>query len=402
MVDRIAVLGSTGSIGVNTLDVVRRHQDRFEVYALAAQSSVEKMYEQCMQFKPRYVLMADEKAGAELVRMLSVDDFAGEVISGEDAINCMAADGMVDTVICGIVGAAGLLSTLAAVDAGKRVLIANKEPLVMMGAEIRVRAEASGALILPIDSEHNAIFQCLPDRLLIDRKGAPTAAPEESGIRRIILTGSGGPFRDLPHEAFNDVEPEQAIKHPNWVMGPKISIDSATMMNKALELIEACSLFNVSADDIDIVIHPQSIIHSMVEYIDGSFLAQMGSADMRIPIANALGWPDRLQSGAESLDFTRINKLNFESVDRSKFPAVVLGEHAARCGGTLPTVMNAANEVAVEAFLNRSTRFDLIPQLVEKTMSLCDHDRRSDFESVMAADFEARKVAAEQLSILGT
>ncbi len=397
---RVSVLGSTGSIGVNTLDVMQRHTDRFQLYALSANSRVEKMAEQCRRYQPVYAAMADPAAGRQLADQLQQEGLPTRVLQGADALSELAADAAVDTVVCGIVGAAGLLSTLAAVDAGKRVLIANKEPLVMMGAEIMARARNSGAMILPVDSEHNAIFQCLPGHVTLDGGEASANIHQRCGIKRLLLTGSGGPFRELPLELFSQVTPQQAVAHPNWDMGPKISVDSATMMNKGLELIEACSLFGVAPQDVEIVVHPQSIIHSMVEYIDGSVLAQLGCADMRIPIANALAWPDRIESGADTLNLYEIGRFDFEKPDRQRFPAISLSEQAALRGGTLPTVMNAANEVAVDAFLQHKIYFDAIPRVVEAVMQRCDYDPDAGFDTVIAADQCARNLAVEQIGLV--
>ena len=364
MTSGITLLGSTGSIGVSTLQVVALHPDKFHIEALSANTNIELMLQQCRLFLPNKVVMVDD-ASAEVLRQnlreLKLDI---EVESGETALSMLSANHS-ETVICGIVGAAGLMSTLSAVKAGKKILIANKEPLVMMGRQIVELGAKTGAVLLPVDSEHNAIFQCLPQQQIFENQGQ--AQVEQSfGVKKIMLTGSGGPFRTLPLDEMPAVTPQQACAHPNWQMGRKISVDSATMMNKGLELIEACALFGLSEKQIDIVIHPQSVIHSMVEYIDGTVLAQMASPDMRVPIANAMSWPHRIESGAQALDFSEISRFDFEKPDSERFPALRLAREAALRGGTLPAIMNAANEVAVASFLKGAISFDRIVKLVEQ------------------------------------
>ena len=430
MTESIVILGSTGSIGVSVLDVIRRHRDRYRVTGLSANQNVAVMARQCAEFRPDFAVMADPESAAKLaaeVRDKSTEIAADadaittgnatEIAAGADAITDLAGSNA-DIIVCGIVGAAGLASTLAAVRGGGKILIANKEPLVMLGAQIMREARAAGATVIPIDSEHNAIFQCLPasavagkyatdadaisggtdndaDTVTSADAGADDnayAITSAAGIARIWLTGSGGPFRELPRADFATVTPAQACAHPVWDMGAKISVDSATMMNKGLELIEACALFGLGADDIQIVIHPQSVVHSMVEYLDGSIIAQLARPDMRVAIAYALGWPARIASGARPLNLAECGNLAFEAPDYDKFPALGLAQSAARAGGVLPTVMNAANEIAVAAFLAGELRFDRIPVVVEQVMN--QHETaEADLESVLAADKNARQIA---------
>ena len=378
----VAILGSTGSIGVNTLDVIRLHPDRFSVFALTANLNVDALFAQCLEFSPDIAAMADEASAARLKTRLYQAGSRTEVLQGEAANTKLAGHAQVDVVVAGIVGAIGLLPTLAAARAGKTILVANKEPLVMLGSQIMHEALDHGATIVPVDSEHNAIFQCMPgggaDGMLI------------SGIEKILLTGSGGPFREMAMSEFADITPEQACAHPNWAMGRKISVDSATMMNKGLELIEACALFDVPPDFVQIVVHPQSIIHSMVQYVDGSILAQMGAPDMRTPIAHALGWPDRIESGTKRLDLIELAHFDFQAPDEVKFPALRLARAAAQEGGTLPAILNAANEVAVEAFLNNGLGFDRIPVLIESAMDTIENQQKRSLESVLEADQRSR------------
>jgi 1-deoxy-D-xylulose-5-phosphate reductoisomerase len=385
----VTILGSTGSIGVSTLDVIARHSDKYHVSGLSANKNVATLFAQCQQFKPKKVVMTDPQSADQLQNRIAASGLEVEVLCGEQALSDVSA-GSGDTVVCGIVGAVGLMSTLAAVKSGKKVLVANKEPLVMLGEHIMQLARQSGARLLPLDSEHNAIFQCLPQQILAANHGNVEIDPTY-GVKSILLTGSGGPFRQLALEKFPQVTPEQACAHPNWQMGKKISVDSATMMNKGLELIEACPLFGISADMIEIVVHPQSVIHSMVEYTDGSILAQMGNPDMRIPIASALAWPNRIESGVESLDFKQIGRFDFEAPDFDRFPALRLAQYAASSGGTLPAIMNAANEVAVESFLAGRLSFDKIPVVVEIVMGRNHVSSVVDLESVLIADAEARR-----------
>jgi 1-deoxy-D-xylulose-5-phosphate reductoisomerase len=389
----ICILGATGTIGINTLDVIARHPQRFRVVALTAHSQVDRMLELCIEWQPRFAVMGDAIAAGQLEQLLQKHGLEIEVAHGADALAAAASHVQVDAVMAGIVGAAGLIPTLAAVQAGKRVMIANKEPLVMMGSVFIEEARRSGAILLPIDSEHNAIFQCLPPAL---QQGAPSAsgnAFDAHGISRILLTGSGGPFRSMDATDFAGVTPEQACAHPNWVMGRKISVDSATMMNKGLELIEACALFGTTPEHIEIVVHPESVIHSMVEYRDGSILAQLGNPDMRTPIAHALGWPERIDAGVNRLDLPALASFQFMAPDTIKFPALRLAERAAWRGGTLPTILNAANEIAVQAFLDGEIRFDHIIRLVELVMDGSTSDDVQDLDSVLAADRQSRAMA---------
>jgi len=394
----LCILGSTGTIGVNTLDVVSRHPERFRIIALTAHKQVDVLFEQCRQWLPHFAVMSDAVAAEQLSLLIKDAGLEIEVTSGLEG-QCQAATlDEVDAVMAGIVGAAGLMPTLDAVRAGKRVMIANKEPLVMMGQVFVEEARHSGATLLPIDSEHNAIFQCLPESL---QKNGATPGQDDLhrlGITRILLTGSGGPFLRLDPDKFVDVTPVQACAHPNWVMGRKISVDSATMMNKGLELIEACALFGTDPDHVEIVVHPQSVIHSMVEYDDGSILAQLGNPDMRTPIAHALAWPERIESGVAKLDMLGIASLQFEAPDRERFPALRLARHAAEQGGTLPAVLNAANEVAVAAFLEEKLTFDRISKIVEKTMSAVGHTDSQDLDAVLSADAAAREHANQYIN----
>lgn len=385
----VVVLGSTGSVGESTLDVLARHPDRFRLVALGANRNVGKLAEQVRRFRPAYAAMADEKAAGELVTELGAAARATRVLAGADALTEIATLPEADSVMAAIVGAAGLRSTLAAARAGKRLLLANKESLVMSGTLLMDAVRASGATLLPIDSEHNAIFQCLP-------AGSRTGeAPK--GVRRILLTASGGPFRDWHPEAIAAATPEAACAHPNWVMGRKISVDSATLMNKGLELIEACFLFALTPDRVDIVVHPQSIIHSLVEYLDGSLLAQLGSPDMRTPIACALSWPERMASGVEFLDLVKTSRLDFRAPDPQKFRCLALAQSAARAGGLTPVALNAANEVAVHAFLERRLNFPGIAAVIEDVVTRCPAGAIAGLEDVLAADAEARRLASERI-----
>lgn len=387
MTDNVVILGSTGSIGVNTLQVVGLHPERYRVKALAAHTNNDLMLAQCKAHQPDYVVMVDPAAAAKLRMQLATAGLNIEVESGARQLDGLIS-AEIDTVVCGIVGAAGLPSTIAAVGAGKKVLIANKEPLVMLGEYIIALAHQHNATILPLDSEHNAMFQCLPLRWQQSLGNA--GARQEFGVRRLWLTGSGGCFRRLPINQFASITPEQACAHPNWRMGRKISVDSATMMNKGLELIEACRLFAIDESRVDIVIHPQSVIHSMVEYMDGSVLAQMSNPDMKIPIANALGWPERIQSGAKPLDIFATARLDFEQPDHARFPALNLARNAVRSGGTAPVALNAANEVAVEAFLAGKIRFNQITELVVATMQQVEMTSKVDLNIALACDQNAR------------
>ncbi|MEE9448270.1 MAG: 1-deoxy-D-xylulose-5-phosphate reductoisomerase [Arenicellales bacterium] len=386
---QVTVLGSTGSIGVNTLEVIRLHPDKFSVYALSAHRNVELILAQCIEFKPQYAAMADASSAIRLAEKLTGLNLTTEVIQTPDANDTLARSEETDCVVCGIVGAIGLLPTIAAVKAGKIVLIANKEPLVMLGPEIMALAKQHHATILPVDSEHNAIFQCMPAH-----NNEDVAA---CGIEKILLTGSGGPFRSLALDQFSTITPEQACAHPNWEMGRKISVDSATMMNKGLELVEACALFDVAPDFVQIVVHPQSIIHSMVQYVDGSILAQLGAPDMRTPIAHALGWPERIESGVQRLDLFELARFDFEAPDDQKFPALRLSRWAAEVGGSLPTVLNAANEIAVAAFLDKRIGFDKITVLIEKAMNTLAHSEERSLENILKVDEDTRAFVLELL-----
>jgi len=371
----ITILGATGSIGQSTLDIVARHPDRFSVYALTANSNVQKMHELCLRFKPRYVVMSEQASAQHL--STATNGLQTEVLAGEAALAEVAAAEAADIVVAAIVGAAGLMPTLAAVRAGKRVLLANKESLVMAGALFMDEVRRHGAELLPVDSEHNAIFQCLPP-------GGIGRAVLDSGVQRIILTGSGGPFRDVEISELESVTPEQACAHPNWDMGPKISVDSATMMNKGLEMIEACWLFDVDEADIEIVLHRQSIVHSMVSYLDGSVIAQMGNPDMRTPIANALGWPERIDSGVEPLNLLQVSQLDFTLADEARYPCLSLAREAWHRGGTCMAVLNAANEIAVERFLQRDIGFMDIPQLIENVLKRSTTGPADSLDTVLA------------------
>ena len=376
----LAILGSTGTIGANTLSVVSRHRDRFRVVALAARASVAAMEAQCREHRPELAVLVDEASAAELRGRLR--DTGTRVLAGAPALEEVVVLPQVRHVLAGIVGAAGLLPTLTAARAGKRVLLANKEALVMSGRIFMDAIREGGAELVPIDSEHNAVFQCLPAR------------PGRAGVRRILLTASGGPFRGRPPGDLRSVTPEAACAHPNWEMGPKISVDSATMMNKALEVIEACWLFETAPDRVEVVIHPQSTVHSMVEYEDGSILAQLGAPDMRTPIAHALAWPERIDSGVSGLDFSRPLGLDFEPPDFGRAPCLRLGYEAARAGGTVPAVLNAANEVAVAAFLDRRTTFDAIPRVVEETLGRSVPRDADTLDAILDEDGAAREIAA--------
>jgi 1-deoxy-D-xylulose-5-phosphate reductoisomerase len=393
---RVAVLGSTGSIGTNTLDVIARHPDRFEVVALAAGKNDKLFAEQCRKWRPRRAVMADADAAERLRKALAAEGVATEVGSGADALEALATLADVDVVMAAIVGAAGLPSSIAAARAGKQVLLANKEALVMSG-ELFMKAVADGgAALLPIDSEHSAVFQSLPRGYICGRPGEF----ERAGVRRILLTASGGPFRTTPVDRLGRVTPEQACAHPNWVMGRKISVDSATMMNKGLEVIEAHWLFAAPLECIQVVVHPQSVIHSMVEYHDGSVIAQLGAPDMRTPIACALAWPERIASGAAPLDFTALGSLEFERLDALRFPCVALAREAIRQGGTAPAALNAANEIAVEAFLDRRLPFTGIAQIIESVLGETCVEPLSSLEQVYAVDVESRALAARFISRL--
>ena len=383
---QVTILGATGTIGVNTLDVILQHPHRFEVFALTANQNVDVLFNQCQKFNPRYAVTLEEQAADQLSAKLKQAGSATEVLSGMAALEFVSAHEKVDAVMAAIVGSAGLNPAIAAAKAGKRILLANKETLVMAGSIFMHAVEEGGATLLPIDSEHNAIFQVMPHE--------KRASLNDSGVKKILLTASGGPFRKSSAEELKRVTVKQALNHPNWVMGPKITIDSATLMNKGLEVIEAHWLFNASAEQIEVVVHPQSVIHSMVEYVDGSVLAQLGNPDMRTPIAYALGYPERLQSGVSSLDLFKIGRLDFEAPDTDKFPCLRLAFDALKAGGNAAAIMNAANEVAVEAFIKEKIGFTDIPALIESVMESSQIKAVSDLEMLIVADKEAR-IAAE-------
>jgi len=387
---RLAILGSTGSIGASTLDVVKRHPERYEVVALAAGRNDEKLLAQCLAHRPRHAVLADAAAAERLDAAIRRNGLATRVLQGPAALAQVAAGEDVDMVMAAIVGAAGLPATIAAARAGKTVLLANKEALVMSGALFMAAAAEGGATLLPIDSEHSAVFQSLPRGFVCGRAGEF----ERSGARRILLTASGGPFRTTPIERLAGVTPEQACAHPNWVMGRKISVDSATMMNKGLEVIEAHWLFGAPLEAIEVVVHPQSVIHSMVEFQDGSVIAQLGAPDMRTPIACALAWPERIASGVGPLDLAGLGKLEFERADPARFPCLALAAEAIRLGGTAPAALNAANEVAVEAFLARRLAFPAIAQVIERVLEETNVEPLASLEQVYAVDVEARALAA--------
>ncbi len=388
----LTILGSTGSIGVSTLDVVTRHPNRFQIIALTANHSIEKMLEQCRLFRPRYAVMLDKGSGEKLQMAIREAGIATEVMWGVESLEKVASLPEVDTVMAAIVGAAGIRPTFAAARAGKNVLLANKETLVMAGRIFMDVVKQHHATLLPIDSEHNAIFQSLPHHFTGDLAAV--------GVRRILLTASGGPFRQSSLASLEQVTPEQACAHPNWVMGKKISVDSATMMNKGLEVIEAHWLFNAAPEKIQVVIHPQSVIHSMVEYVDGSVLAQLGNPDMRTPIAHALGLPDRIETGVAPLDMFKIGRLDFEEPDFKRFPCLGLAYQALAAGGSTPAILNAANEVAVELFLKRRMPFTAIPVMIEKVMQSVSRKDIATLEDVLEADREARETAHDLLASL--
>jgi 1-deoxy-D-xylulose-5-phosphate reductoisomerase len=387
MKQRIAVLGSTGSIGANTLDVVARHPDRFEVFALSAASQVDLMLQQCLQFRPAFAVMAQEEAGRALAARIESSGLATRVLWGAAALDTIASHPQVDTVMASIVGAAGLSSCIAAARAGKKLLLANKEALVVGGELFLAAVKEGGATLLPIDSEHSAIFQSLPE----------DASTWDARVEKIILTASGGPFRTRDPASLRDVAPEEACAHPNWVMGRKISVDSATMMNKALEVIEARYLFGLPPQRLQVVIHPQSVIHSMVQYRDTSVVAQLGTPDMRVPIAFGLAWPDRVASGAQALDFGALADMSFESLDsrghRERFPGLQLAWDSLAAAPGTTAVLNAANEVAVAAFLDRRIRFDQIHSVNLATLEALVPSKPQSLQDLLALDAEARSAA---------
>jgi 1-deoxy-D-xylulose-5-phosphate reductoisomerase len=385
----VAVLGSTGSVGESTLDVLARHPQRFRLVAIAANRNAAKLARQILTWRPEYAALADPVAAGQLRELLGTQAPGTRLLEGPGALEELAGLSEVECVMAAIVGAAGLRSTLAAVRAGKKVLLANKESLVMAGPLLIAAVNSSGATLLPIDSEHNAIFQCLPP-------GSRTGVTPP-GLTRVLLTASGGPFRDTPAEALDAVTPEAACAHPNWVMGRKISVDSATLMNKGLELIEACLLFGLTPAQVQIIVHPQSIVHSLVEYIDGSVLAQLGAPDMRTPIAHALAWPERIDSGVDFLDLLKAGRLDFRAPDTEKFRCLALAQAAARAGGLYPVVLNAANEVAVEAFLERRLNFPGIAAVIEAVVERGTGGTVGGLDDVFAADAESRVRARERI-----
>ncbi len=386
---RITILGATGSIGVSTLDVLARHPERYAVYALSAHSRVDELAAQCIQFRPARAVVGTAAGASALTALLRAAGVNTEVEYGEAALCAIASAPEVDSVMAAIVGAAGLAPTLAAARAGKKVLLANKEALVMSGQLFIDAAHAAGAVLLPIDSEHNAIFQGMPQF----GGRVPAVRDQKAGIAKILLTASGGPFLTRDVATLDAVTPEQACKHPNWSMGRKISVDSATMMNKGLEVIEAHWLFGAPAEQIEVVIHPQSVIHSMVSYVDGSVLAQLGNPDMRTPIAHALAYPERIESGVAQLDLTQIATLQFERPDFNRFPCLALAFEALKAGGTAPALLNAANEIAVQAFLDLKIGFRQIDRVSAYVMETLAHGAADSIAAVMAQDALARAAA---------
>ncbi|MBJ8480334.1 1-deoxy-D-xylulose-5-phosphate reductoisomerase [Acinetobacter pittii] len=397
MTQSVCILGVTGSIGQSTLKILNQHPDKYSVFAISAHSRISELVNICKQFQPKVVVVPKQKVDELAVLFVKNELQDIEILTDQEGLVSIASHPDVDVVMAAIVGAAGLLPTLAAVKAGKRVLLANKEALVMSGEIMMQAARDHQALLLPVDSEHNAIFQSLPHNYLeAERNGQP-----QQGVSRILLTASGGPFLNHSLEQLEKVTPAQACKHPNWSMGQKISVDSATLMNKGLELIEACHLFSISEHFVTVVVHPQSIIHSMVQYVDGSTLAQMGNPDMCTPIAHALAWPERLQTNVPALDLFEYSQLNFQAPDIQKFPALDLARQAMRAGGLAPTILNAANEVAVAAFLKEQIGFTNIPQVVEHTLQKLENSVADNIESILNKDEVARHVAQQYISSIG-
>ena len=385
-VKQLAILGSTGSIGVNTLDVVRAHPDRFKVVALTAAKQVDLLAQQCAEFKPAIAVVADADGAARLSKLLLEKKINTQVMYGPEALTSAVTESHCDTVMAAIVGAAGLVPALAAAKAGKRVLLANKEALVMSGDLFMQAMKTGGGELLPIDSEHNAIFQCLPNQFSKDPS-------PDLGVEELWLTASGGPFRNTPLDQLASITPEQACAHPNWVMGRKISVDSATMMNKGLEVIEAFWLFGLPLEKIKVLIHPQSVVHSMVRYRDGSVLAQLGQPDMRTPIAYGLAWPERIDAGVSPLSLTQLAALSFSEPELERFPCLSLAFAAAKVGGTAPTVLNAANEIAVAAFLDEGLPYLQIPVVVEKILNTISSVNADSLELILDVDARARQAA---------
>ncbi|MHC6185973.1 1-deoxy-D-xylulose-5-phosphate reductoisomerase [Acinetobacter sp. X9] len=397
MTQSVCILGVTGSIGQSTLKILNQHPDKYSVFAISAHSRISELVDICKEFQPKIVVVPKQKVDELAVLFVKNELQDIEILTDQEGLVSIASHPDVDVVMAAIVGAAGLLPTLAAVKAGKRVLLANKEALVMSGEIMMQAARDHQALLLPVDSEHNAIFQSLPHNYLeAERNGQP-----QQGVSRILLTASGGPFLNHSLEQLEKVTPAQACKHPNWSMGQKISVDSATLMNKGLELIEACHLFSISEHFVTVVVHPQSIIHSMVQYVDGSTLAQMGNPDMCTPIAHALAWPERLQTNVPALDLFEYSQLNFQAPDIQKFPALDLARQAMRAGGLAPTILNAANEVAVAAFLKEQIGFTNIPQVVEHTLQKLENSVADNIESILNKDEVARHVAQQYISSIG-
>ncbi|VTX67808.1 1-deoxy-D-xylulose-5-phosphate reductoisomerase [Acinetobacter ursingii] len=389
MTQSVCIFGVTGSIGQSTLKILDRHPDKYTLFAVTAYSRIKELAQICKQYQPKIAVVPESKVDELRAELLALGVFDIEILAGEQGLITVAESSQVDIVMAAIVGAAGLLPTLAAIKTGKRVLLANKEALVMSGEIMMQAARDHHALLLPVDSEHNAIFQSLPQNYLnIERNGQP-----QLGVWQILLTASGGPFLNHTLEQLHAVTPQQACKHPNWSMGQKISVDSATLMNKGLELIEACHLFSISEHFVTVVIHPQSIIHSMVQYIDGSTLAQMGNPDMCTPIAHALAWPERLDTHVPALDLFTHSHLNFQQPDTQKFPALNLARQAMRDGGLAPTILNAANEIAVAAFLNLKIKFTTIPEVVEHTLNHVQNGSAQSIEAILDTDRLARDVA---------
>ncbi len=389
----IAVLGSTGSVGVSTLDVLSRYPQRYRVVALTANSNVERMLDQCRQWHPEYAVMVEENAAEQLRQGLIKEGIETDVLAGANALDKVAVLAQVDYVMAAIVGAAGLLSSLAAAKAGKRIMLANKESLVMSGQLFMDAVHENNAQLLPIDSEHNAIFQSMPGAYQCNGEHVL----ERLGVRHILLTASGGPFREMPLDQLKNVTPEQAVAHPNWEMGRKISVDSATMMNKGLEVIEACWLFDTDPDRIQVVLHPQSVVHSMVQYNDGSVLAELGNPDMRTPIAHCLAWPERIESGVADLDMFSVARLDFAKPDFQRFPCLRLAFEAKKAGGVASTTLNAANEVAVEAFLSNELDFLGIPTVIEQVLEQADNYQTSDLQGILKADADSRLLAFDAI-----
>jgi 1-deoxy-D-xylulose-5-phosphate reductoisomerase len=389
-IQNVTILGATGTIGMHTLDVISQHPDRFNVFAISANTNLKALSQMCVQYQPQYAVMLDAEMAAQLSTQLAPLNLPTQVLHGDEGLNMVSAHTDVDIVMAAIVGAAGLQPAIAAAKAGKRILLANKETLVMAGNLFMQAVSEGGATLLPIDSEHNAIFQVMP------RNSGQHLS--DMGVKRVLLTASGGPFRDASIDELKAVTRAQALNHPNWVMGPKITIDSATLMNKGLEVIEAHWLFNAAPEQIEVVVHPQSVIHSMVEYIDGSILAQLGNPDMRTPIAYGLGFPDRLASGVSSLDLVKTGRLDFTAPDTQRFPCLRLAYEALNLGGTAPAILNAANEVAVEAFLEERIQFMEIPALIEDVLSAAHVNQANSIEQLVEVDTEARLKARHWLS----